>query len=269
VVLEGLAGYDKGMESLFVDIPRRHINDKEVKILSNPEVLFHERMYTKFGPDIKRIRPRDKMKKLVVKPELYDRKQVDALCFEAMEKIMELRRAVDLNSTKEFSMYPSVESLGKMELLYGEAISKADMDGEQAVRAKRAKAAKKNTTGADNSTLTNSLVSDDKNGSPSKNPPLVVQVVDGSVSQLGTARRHRESRMAETDCWNDAFVERLAMRDPSHPQHSYVMEQRELRRQAWRQGLQRRAQRDAEDAETLARVRRKKCVLHVCCALID
>ncbi len=217
VVLEGLAGYDKGMESIFVDVPRFNTNDSEIKILSNPEVLFATRLYTEYGPDVKRIRPREKMRKLVQKPELYDRKQVDAVCFDAIEKIMELRRATELKPTKDFSMYPPASSLNKMELLYGEAISKADIEGERATQAKKLKVKK----GGDQSTLTASFGSDSNEGEK-KLPPG-----DGTVSAIKSiAERHRESRMAETDCWNDYFVNQLAMRDINHPKHNFVMEQR-------------------------------------------
>ena len=42
---------------------------------------------------------------------------------------MTLRRAQDLKCTKDMSMYPSERSLNTLELLYGEAISRADLDG--------------------------------------------------------------------------------------------------------------------------------------------
>lgn len=257
VVLEGLAGYDKGMESVFIDMPRFNVNDNDVKILSNPEVLFPHRIYTEYGPDIKRIRPREKLKILVQKPELYDRKQVDQVCFEALEKIMELRRATELQQTKELTMYPSAESLNKMELLYGEAISKEDIEGSRAIRAKRALRAKK-AGGVDNSTITASY------GTEEDSKKILVTGANsshaGEVSAYGVNSvefKHRVSRLAETDCWNDLFVERLAQRDFAHPKHNFVMEQRELRRQAWRRGLERRAQRDAEDRATLERLKSK------------
>ncbi len=77
VCLEGLAGPNQGMESLFIDLPRLKENDDSLKILCNPQVLFPNRAYPEFGPDIRRIRVRDKLKKLARKPELYDRKQVE------------------------------------------------------------------------------------------------------------------------------------------------------------------------------------------------
>ena len=260
VVLEGLAGYDKGMESIFIDMPRYDINNEEVKILSNPEVLFPRRLYTEYGPDVKRIRPRDKLAKLIKKPELYDRKQVDEVCFEALEKIMDLRRAMELQPTKDFEMYPSTPSLNKMELLYGEAISKEDLDGSRAVKAKKALKMKK-AGGIDNSTLTASYGSETDAAS---NKNMVGAVVGegspqrGEVSIMGNSTFKRGvSRLAETDCWNDAFVERLARREVSGTKCDYIVEQRELRKAAWRQGLQRRANRNVEDKETLARLASK------------
>jgi hypothetical protein len=54
VVVEGLAGPGQGMQSIFVDVPRIQEDNKNLKILCNPEVLFPERLYAEFGPDIKR-----------------------------------------------------------------------------------------------------------------------------------------------------------------------------------------------------------------------
>ena len=76
VVLEGLAKPGGGMQSIYMDLPRPKENDNHFKMLCNPELLFSDRLYPNFGPEVKRIRLRDKLKKLVRRPELYDRKQV-------------------------------------------------------------------------------------------------------------------------------------------------------------------------------------------------
>ena len=91
IVLEGLGGIGLGMQNIFADIPRKKENDSTLKILCNPEVLFAKRMYTEFGPDLKRVRPREKLRKLARKPEIYNRKQVDMECFEAIDKLMGLK----------------------------------------------------------------------------------------------------------------------------------------------------------------------------------
>jgi hypothetical protein len=43
VVLEGLAAPGKGMQSIFVDLPRAKPNDQDLTILCNPEILFPDR----------------------------------------------------------------------------------------------------------------------------------------------------------------------------------------------------------------------------------
>ena len=48
IVIEGLAGVDQGMQSVFLDIPRLKPNDKDLKILCNPEVLFSKRFWGLF-----------------------------------------------------------------------------------------------------------------------------------------------------------------------------------------------------------------------------
>lgn len=65
---------------------------------------------------------REKLKKLARRPELYNRKQVEEVTFAAVDKLMTLRRATDLRSTKVLDMYPPADSLGMLELLYGDAL---------------------------------------------------------------------------------------------------------------------------------------------------
>eukprot|EP01041_Mallomonas_annulata_P002089 gene2089-4084_t len=130
VVLEGLGGGgSRGMTTVFNEIPRTKANDADLKILSNPDVLFPNRMYTVFGPDLKIIRLREKLKKLSRRPELYDRRQASEECFDAIDKLMAIRRAVDLRSTKDFEMYPTHTALNQVELLYGDAVKRSDIDG--------------------------------------------------------------------------------------------------------------------------------------------
>ncbi len=40
---------------------------------------------------MKRVRPREKLKRLAKRPALYNRKQVDLDCFEAVDAILALR----------------------------------------------------------------------------------------------------------------------------------------------------------------------------------
>lgn len=49
VILEGLAGPGLGMQSVYMEIPRKHGNDSDFKMLCNPEVLFTSRLYPTYG----------------------------------------------------------------------------------------------------------------------------------------------------------------------------------------------------------------------------
>ncbi|RYY83231.1 hypothetical protein EON63_11720 [archaeon] len=130
LVLEGLAKPGGGIEKLYVDyLFREEANTTNYKVLCNPTILFPTRLYAPFSPDVKRIRVRGTLKNLVQKPDVYNRLQVDMMCYSAIDKLMALCLAQDLYTTKSLDMYPTIESLNKLELLYGEAISRTDMDG--------------------------------------------------------------------------------------------------------------------------------------------
>ena len=236
VVLEGLGGIGLGMQHLFADIPRMKPNDSSLKILSNPEILFPNRLYTEFGPDLKRVRPREKLRKLAKKPELYNRKQVDEDCFEAIDKLMALRRAADLKVTKELDAYPTAKSISMLELLYGDALSKQDLDGTTASPLKNST---HNTVSFENTD------GEGKEGNAEDH---------GSASQHTSSRHAKTQRAAPTDCRNPEFDSIILNRDPTKPRVDYLKENREIRMAQWANALNRMAEREAEDDAVIARV---------------
>jgi hypothetical protein len=239
VVLEGLGGIGLGMHHIFADIPRMKPNDNSLKILCNPEILFPKRLYTEFGPDLKRVRPREKLKKLAKKPELYNRKQVDEDCFEAIDKLMTLRRSGDLKVTKELDAFPSAKSIGMLELLYGDALSKLDLDGSAAAPA--------------HTTAHNTVSFEHEEGEEGKEGREVGDNASASAQQR-RSRQPKSQRAAPTDSRNPDFDSIILNRDPTKPRVDYLKENREIRMAQWANALNRMAEREAEDDATIARV---------------
>jgi len=71
------------------------------------------------------------LKHLSTKFEIYDRKQVEESCFLAIDQLNNLNTVLDLKKTKDYNLYPTAESLQKLELLYGETITRTDINGTQ------------------------------------------------------------------------------------------------------------------------------------------
>jgi hypothetical protein len=250
VVLEGLAAPGKGMSRMFTEfLPRVKANDDSLRILCNPEVLFPDRIYPEFGPDIRRIRIRDKLKKLAKRPEIYNRKQVEEICFSAIDAIMTLRRSMDMVSTKKLDMYPTAESLSKLELLYGEAITRPDMDGtlrdafkenfeQRGGVTRRADSPGAGTattprgTGITGIAATGTGTAGGAGGA----------AMGGSGRPSSPGSRPQRSAYVPTECRNPAFEEHLRTR-PVH-KVDFLAETRELRHQAWEQMLRRREEAD-------------------------
>ena len=238
-------------------LPRtRQENDANFKLLCNPEVLFPDRLYPSYGPELKRIRLRDKLRKLARRPELYNRKQVDEVCFASFDGLMTLRRAQDLRSTKDLCMYPTVEALNTLELLYGEAVSRADLDGLEAEAQRLASLELKRleklarlrgedplAVRAEASMALSGAGGTEGRGSTS---------LPASAAGAGASTRPPRHKSGPSDCRNPAFEDHLRTR-PAH-RVDHLAEHREQRRRAWVQMLHRRDRRDQQYAETMSQV---------------
>lgn len=210
IVIEGLAAPNRGMEYVYMNIMHEKPNDDDLTILLNPTILFPHRLYPNYGPDLKRIHLRFKLKKLMNKYELYDYKQVDIECLQGLDCLVCLKRdAVDLLSSKQYNMFPTMQSLDKLELLYGEAISLKDIYGKSYVNSRKRKGNEDNQ----------------------------VEDLTGSYNDtaFNISRRVHMSRIAALDCYNDDFITTIKNR----PQHriDYLNEQKIIRKAAWRRFL--------------------------------
>lgn len=243
IILEGLAGQGKGMESVVRDLPRLASNNKHLSMLANPNVLFQKRLYGGFGPDLKRIRIRNALPKLARKPEVYNRKLVSEQCFEAIDHVMHLRWAPDLLSTKELEMYPSAESLNTVELLYGEAISRADLDGVGAEPPVEASNKEKRKKKSDESTGGGAMGADETAHGKKD---------EGAGAGAGEKTTILTHNLPPTDSRNPAYEEYLATR-PLH-RVDYLQEQRTLLVDAYANKEERVAKREAESKYVLQKV---------------
>lgn len=131
-VLEGLAF--GGMSSAASQI-MRHVSQRgSCTVLYSSDINFPRRLYVDFNVDLKLIRLRGNLSRLIMRPEIYNHKVVTADCFETLQQIATIRTMPDLATAKEMDQFPSAVALRLVELLYGETVSLADLEGKAVVK---------------------------------------------------------------------------------------------------------------------------------------
>jgi hypothetical protein len=132
VVVEGLV---QSVATLTDEaVPRGRANDNACRILSNPAIGFHRRLYTAFNVDLKKIKLRDPLPILCEMPEIYNRTKVSPACFEALHRLQAVRNANRIVELAKQSLFPLVDQLLQVESKYGESISMEDIDGRTVTR---------------------------------------------------------------------------------------------------------------------------------------
>lgn len=83
-IFEGLGGEDRAMYQLYQDNLRQRPNDRKYKMLYNPEVHFKNRLYLDFNVQIKKIKLRDPLTKIMGAPDVYIRAKVPEDIYDTM-----------------------------------------------------------------------------------------------------------------------------------------------------------------------------------------
>lgn len=128
-VIEGLI--NGCIATLVNALTRDQANLPNLKYLMNLEVKFDERLYIEFGADLKRIKLREPLTKILLNPDIYIKAKVSEELMDTLNRIMELIRNDRLKLVRDFKICPSVSSLFLLERKYGDALTDMDIYGKQ------------------------------------------------------------------------------------------------------------------------------------------
>lgn len=128
IILEGLA--DGGMVQVHEALPRQCAhNANGYRLNAHEQLHFTHRLYTCFEVDLKRIKLRYPLAKLLHMPDIYMRTKVSEHCFQALVRLNDMRQAQSLADIKQLQLFPTAHMLLEVESKYGESITMEDIEG--------------------------------------------------------------------------------------------------------------------------------------------
>ena len=77
--------------------------------MRNSEIKFKDRIYADFNLEIKRIRLRETLDQILVKPDIYLRTKVPENISETLIKLNEIRKQWNMRTIQEFNLFPQAQ----------------------------------------------------------------------------------------------------------------------------------------------------------------
>jgi hypothetical protein len=106
-------------------------------MLYNPDVRFKNRLYLDFNVQIKKIKLRDPLTRIMGAPDVYIRAKVPEDIYDTMQKFAEMRKLERMNLVRDFDLFPVVERLLNLERKYGDSLSFEDLNGSPPKKKRR------------------------------------------------------------------------------------------------------------------------------------
>ena len=149
-ILEGLTG--KGMAKIKETLPKSKLNDENVKILSDSNVLFDTRIYSKFNLSLKLIKLSYNLEKYLQTYTIYENANRNRQIYDCFQNLASILRVETLEEVNTYNIFPSAESLLLMERKHGDMITPEDLTG---IFKERKKVTKVKLLSDKNSSMTN------------------------------------------------------------------------------------------------------------------
>ena len=127
-IIEGITC--QGMEKVKEFLPKNKLNDnKKTKILSNSQVVFDKRIYSKFNLALKLIKLRQNLNNYLKTFPLYENANKFREIYDCFQNLASILRVETLEEVDQYNIFPSAESLIQMERKHGDMITYQDMTG--------------------------------------------------------------------------------------------------------------------------------------------
>ena len=98
-------------------------------MLFNPEITFKHRLYVDFNVQLKKIKLRETLTRLMGAPDVYLRAKVPEDIFDTLTKFAEIRKLDRIALVRDFNLFPGVDRLLNLERKYGDALAHEDIFG--------------------------------------------------------------------------------------------------------------------------------------------
>ena len=126
-LLEGIS--QSGMKKLEERITKVAANTDKFKIMKDPRILFHERIYSEFDVDVKKVKLRTLLKTLLSYPDTYMPRAVPKDIYETLMQLKRLREKNTVHEVLASDLWPSGKSVIDLERNYGDALNDDDLYG--------------------------------------------------------------------------------------------------------------------------------------------
>lgn len=90
---------------------------------------FKNRLYLDFNVQLKKIKLRDPLTKIMGSPDVYLRAKTPEDIYDTLQKFAEMRKLERMTLVRDFNLFPLVERLLNLERKYGDSLSYEDLYG--------------------------------------------------------------------------------------------------------------------------------------------
>ena len=126
-IIEGITG--QGMQRVKEILPKIKMNDNRIKILTNPEILFDTRIYSKFNLSLKIIKLRNNLNKYLQTYTIYENANRSREIYDCFQNIASILRVETFEEVSWYKLFPSVEGLLLLERKHADMLTHQDMTG--------------------------------------------------------------------------------------------------------------------------------------------
>ena len=126
-IIEGLSG--KALQKTKELFPRTQMNDENKMVFCDSNILFSDRIYSKFDLSLKFIKTRDSLEQILTTFDIYLKSSNYREIFDVFMKIGSILKAETLKDITQENLFPDAEGILSLERKYGDILKEEDLTG--------------------------------------------------------------------------------------------------------------------------------------------
>ena len=126
-IIEGISG--KAMQKIKETFPKTQMNSETKMIFADSNILFNERIYSKFDLSLKFIKTRDTLEQILTTFDIYLKSTNYRLIYDAFMNIGSILKSETLKDITDENLFPDADGLLLLERKYGDILKEEDLTG--------------------------------------------------------------------------------------------------------------------------------------------